>query len=95
MKFDPSFHIRGCFPVRELDAVTDADERTEPCFAVQIPCGFETLDIAVYGTGLCESDAIDAAREFLERRNWFVGSPDNNDNPAFDTDSWICRKVAI
>jgi hypothetical protein len=77
-KFDPSYHISGYHRPRELSP----DERDEPCYAVQIPMGFETLDFAVSGHGLCESDAEEAVREFH-----FPDEPDKN------TESWIIRRV--
>lgn len=71
MQADPSYHITGNHPVREIEPSPDDGA---PQF-VRIPCGFETLDIAVYGDGLSSSDAIESAFEFLKRR-----SPDWTDD---------------
>jgi hypothetical protein len=60
-KFNPSYHITGNFPIREADS----EDREMPCYQVRVPRGFETLDIAVYGDGLCDADAEEAAFEYL------------------------------
>jgi len=58
----PSFFITGNHPTREVDP---ADCGGEPMWVVHFPRGFETLDVAVIGHGLCDADVIDAAMEFL------------------------------
>lgn len=61
-----SAHITGTYPLRELSAKERAEYSV--CHLVQIPCGFETLDIAVYSdAGVNDSDAVEAAFEHLER----------------------------
>lgn len=61
--FDPiSYHITGYHNPREADA----EDRKEPCTTVSIPCGAEALQIAVYGHGLSDDDAIEAAFEHLQ-----------------------------
>jgi hypothetical protein len=61
----PSFHISGYHNPREIPE-TDGG-RDEPMTLISLPRGFETLDIAVYGHGLCFADCEDAALEFLAR----------------------------
>ena len=58
----PSFFITGNHPTREVDP---ADCGGEPMWVVHFPRGFETLDVAVIGHGLCGADVIDAAMGFL------------------------------
>tara|TARA_R110000823_G_scaffold309788_1_gene434258 strand:+ start:69 stop:347 length:279 start_codon:yes stop_codon:yes gene_type:complete len=60
-----SLHVSGNYPVRELDV----DERNEPLTLVAIPCGFESLYVAVYGHGLSCDDCVDAAFEAMESGN--------------------------
>lgn len=52
--------------MRELTE-TEAIERNEPKWIVSFQDGFEQTHIAVYGDGLCETDAEEAALEFLAR----------------------------
>ena len=58
----PSFFITGNHPTREVDP---AERGGEPMWVVHFPRGFETLDVAVLGHGLCDADVIAAAMEFL------------------------------
>lgn len=63
-----SYHIRGNHPVRELkidDMVDSMIINDEPKRIVRLQRGFESLDVAVYGHGLSDSDAREAALEFL------------------------------
>jgi hypothetical protein len=60
----PDHHVYGLHPMREADA----EDRTLPCRLVIIPIGFDGLRIAVYGEGIDDSDAIEAAFEFLKER---------------------------
>ena len=66
-EFNPvSYNITGTYPLRELDQ--EELEAEDPRWIVHFPCGFETLQIAVYGDGLGEGDAIEAASEFLAKK---------------------------
>lgn len=63
---DISHHIQGAYPLRVLDV----SERDETRWLVCFHCGFEPLVVAVYGDGLCESDAEEAAIEWLQKIEW-------------------------
>ncbi len=68
-----SFHITGNHPTREIGP---EDFKDYPlAWVVHFPSGHETLQIAVHGDGLTDNDAIDAATEFLEKRNYWKGQP--------------------
>ncbi len=62
-RIDPSFHITGNHPTREADA----EDRQSPAWIVAFQRGFEQLQVAVYGDGLCEADAEEAAIEWLTK----------------------------
>lgn len=64
MSTNADYHIYGLHPLRDADE----EDRALPCLLVNIPTGFEALQIAVYGDGLDDSDAIAAAFEFLKER---------------------------
>jgi len=59
---DISWHITGNHPTREIDP---AEYQDEPMQVVHFQRGFETMQVAVYGNGLDESDCYEAAVEFL------------------------------
>lgn len=82
---DPiSYHITGYHPTRRADD----DDRTEPCQIVNIPLGAEALQIAVYGDGLVDGDAVSAAFEFLRAETPDWCAPDEwerHENAAYVT----------
>jgi hypothetical protein len=63
MQIDPMHHITGHYPLR----LADAEDRKLPRWIVAFQQGFEQYQIAVYGDGLNEQDAEDAAIEFLSK----------------------------
>jgi hypothetical protein len=73
-------HVSGTYPLRERSS----DERDDLAYIVHFPRGFETLDIAVYGHGLCASDAIEAGIEWIKKTAPDAFSPDDEEN-AFVT----------
>ena len=77
-----SFHITGHHPTRELDAEdhANAPEWFERVRIVNFPRGFEHLQIAVYGSGITESDAAEAAHEWLSENRPGASSLDDEMN---------------
>ena len=61
-----SWHITGNYPTREIDP---AEYFEEPMRVVHFQRGFETMQVAVYGHGLCEADCYEAAVEFLMKNH--------------------------
>lgn len=65
-EFDPvSYRITGNYPLRELDP--EEIEAEYPKWIVHFPRGHDTLQVAVYGDGLSEGDAVESANEFLSK----------------------------
>jgi hypothetical protein len=62
-----SWHITGNYPLRELSAEDRADYSRKTL--VHFPRGFETLQVAVYHDGQEDFYSIEAALEFLEKKN--------------------------
>ena len=62
---DASLHLSGNHPTRPIDPAEYADT---PAFVVGWQCGFEIYSVAVYGDGLNESDAMEAAQEVHPER---------------------------
>lgn len=78
-----SYHVSGTYPTR----LRDVDERDDIYCIVRIPRGFETLDIAIYGDGLTESDACEAAFDFLlENHPESLSESEREDS---STETWI------
>lgn len=78
-EFDPvSYRITGNYPLREL--APEELEAENPKWIVHFPRGHETLQIAVYGDGLNEGDAVESANEFLSKTS---GASERDGEEAF------------
>lgn len=73
---NPDYHVRGCYPSRILDPMTDSDEMMEPVW-IAVLTGCAAITVAVYGHGLCESDVEEVAGETVATGSdsWMIYGP--------------------